>query len=501
MHGPNFNDLQGMVIRGYRLPVARYYFLRLHQDVADDELASDIGDIPGNREPRHRRNEEARTFIAAVRQRITVGSADQWPITGDGFTRMPPDDGATTNIAFTYPGLAALGVPAGSLHGFPVEFEQGMKLRAALLGDTGTSDPSRWDPMWLTGRVHVWISINAIDLEALEARDGWLRQLVAHAGGAVELLEPTREPCDWQPAAALVIDGMPSNKEHFGYSDGIANPVFEGMGRPNIPGRGKLQNGKWAPLATGELLLGYPNEAGEVPPAPLPHVFARNGTYMVYRKLHQRVRTFMDYLAEQAATYREGEGLLAAKWAGRWRNGAPLTLYPGEEPDATTVDMEERRNWNNFRYRPDDTEGKVCPMGAHIRRANPRDALGFEGKLANGRRIARRGLPYGAHMPRGEETDDGEHGIIFMALNASISRQFEFVQQQWMEYGNDFRLGNDKDVFIGTNDGHGKVLIQGDPPHVCPRLPHFVECRGGDYFFVPSMTALRLLANQSVNPL
>ena len=88
-----------------------------------------------------------------------------------------------------------------------------------------------------------------------------------------------------------------------------------------------------------------------------------------------------------------------------------------------------------------------------------------------------------------------------MALNASIIRQFEFVQQQWMEYGNDFRLGNDKDVLIGSNDGNGKLLIQGDPPHVCPHLPHFVECRGGDYFFIPSMTALRLLANLAVNPL
>ena len=501
MSAPDLNDIQGMVIRGYRLPLARYYFLRLHPDERDDESAKDPGDIASNRDSLQIRNRKARTFIAAVRERVTVGSADDWPVEGNGFTRIPPDHRATTNIAFTYPGLATLGVPAGTLHGFPVEFEQGMKLRARLLGDTGLSDPSRWDLMWRTGRVHVWISVNALDPEALQMRDSWLRSLIEKADGSVELLKPTRGPCDWQPAGALVINGVPTNKEHFGYSDGIANPVFEGMRRPNLPGRGKLENGEWVPLATGELLLGYANEAGELPAAPLPHVFARNGTYMVYRKLHQRVRSFMDYLAEQAKTYPGGRDLLAAKWAGRWENGAPLNLYPNAPPDEMKISAVERLDWNNFRYRPGDTDGHTCPLGAHIRRANPRDALGFEGKLANGRRIARRGLPYGDYMPKGEETDDGEHGVIFMTLNASIDRQFEFVQQQWMDYGNDFLLGNDKDVLIGNHDERGKAVIQGNPPYICPRLPLFVECRGGDYFFIPSRTALRLLANRGVNPL
>ena len=495
MSALNLNDIQGLVVRGYRLPVARYYFLRLHSDVAADLPGEGRGENAGGTGSQSDGNHGARHFVAKVRKKVTVAAAEQWP----------PEEGATTNIAFTYPGLAALGVPAGSLHGFPVEFEQGMKLRAPLLGDTGPSDPAQWDPVWRTTRVHVWISINAIDSQSLEARHRWLERLIADAGGTVELLRPTPEACHWQPASALVIGGAPSYKEHFGYTDGIANPIFQGLGQSDIPGRGKLQEGEWVPLATGELLLGYANEQGEVPSAPLPHVFARNGTYMVYRKLHQRVKTFMEYLDVQAARYQEGgEGSrdrLAAKWVGRWDNGAPLALYPDRKPDETTIDAAERRNWNDFRYNVKDPDGKVCPLGAHIRRANPRDALGLKGKLANGRRIARRGLPYGEYMPRGGETDDGEHGIIFMALNASISRQFEFVQQQWMQYGNDFRLGNDKDVLIGTNDGSGKMLVPGNPPHICAHLPHFVECRGGDYFFIPSMTALRLLANRAVNPL
>jgi deferrochelatase/peroxidase EfeB len=101
--------------------------------------------------------------------------------------------------------------------------------------------------------------------------------------------------------------------------------------------------------------------------------------------------------------------------------------------------------------------------------------------------------------------DSDERGIIFMALNASLFRQFEFVQQQWIEYGNDARQGNDKDMLIGNHGGSEKFLIQGtedpqNPPFICGGLPNFVELRGGDYFFVPSITALRMIATDSVDP-
>ena len=109
-------------------------------------------------------------------------------------------------------------------------------------------------------------------------------------------------------------------------------------------------------------------------------------------------------------------------------------------------------------------------------------------------------------MPEGQLVQDqGEHGIIFMALNASLFRQFEFVQQQWVEYGNDARLGNDKDMLLGNHEGRDKHMIQGtedpqNPPFVCGGLPNFVELRGGNYFFLPSMTALRMIAAGTVDP-
>ncbi len=110
-----------------------------------------------------------------------------------------------------------------------------------------------------------------------------------------------------------------------------------------------------------------------------------------------------------------------------------------------------------------DIEGSGCPVSAHSRRVNPRSALEFGVKhafsspsaLSNRRRLLRRGLPYGDSQS--ERTDAGEHGIVFMALCASIRRQFEFVQQQWINYGNDFRMGNDKDPLLGNQelDEHG----------------------------------------------
>jgi deferrochelatase/peroxidase EfeB len=145
-------------------------------------------------------------------------------------------------------------------------------------------------------------------------------------------------------------------------------------------------------------------------------------------------------------------------------------------------------------------------MGAHIRRVNPRDAFGFNGQLVNRRRITRRGLPYGRFAAEGEPVSDTEErGVIFMALNASFSRQFEFVQQQWIQYGNDAHLGNDKDMLIGSHGGHGRFVVQGDasqanPPFICGSLPDFVALRGGAYFFLPSITALGMIAKGLVDP-
>jgi Dyp-type peroxidase family len=456
----NETDIQGFVLRGYNMPFARYLFLHFED------------------------SKKARDLIGRLLSQVTTGQ--KW------------DSGkpqTTVNVAFTHRGLAALDLPDATLISFPVEFQQGMKKRAAILGDTGLNSPERWDPVWRDDDVHVWLGINAISVDVLNVRCDEMVALM-NEDGAGRLLVA-------QDAAALVLDGKSTTKEHFGYTDGFGNPDYLGVERSTQPGQGKLMpDGSWAPLATGELLLGYADEAGELPVAPIPHILAANGTFMVYRKLHQNVGEFRKYLDEHSALYGGGKEKLASKFIGRWRDGTPVELSPNAMDQSITQDP--NRN-TDFTFGA-DTEGVRCPVGAHVRRVNPRDTFGFNGNLINRRRITRRGLPYGLPVPEGEAVSDSdERGVIFMVLNACISRQFEFAQQQWIEYGNDARIGNDKDMLIGNHGGHGKFVVQGDtsptnPPFICHHLPNFVELRGGDYFFLPSITALAILAKGLVDP-
>jgi Dyp-type peroxidase family len=453
------SDIQGFALKGYNFPYARYLLLELLHPMA------------------------ARGFIGQILQYLTTGACwDEKPTT-------------TVNIAFTHKGLVKLELPEPTLLSFPVEFQQGMKARARILYDTGKNDPDHWDPVWKEGRVHVWLAVNAQTPVGLDEQSALLLRIMDQIGGA-KLLQA-------QDAGAVFIDGKPTSKEHFGYTDGFGNPDFKGAERESTPGQGKLtKDGTWEALATGEFLLGYADEAGELPVAPIPHLLARNGTFMVYRKMHQNVATFRNYLEEQGRSYPGGKEKLASKFVGRWRDGTPVELSP-DRPDPVLVSDKNRNT--NFTY-GNDLSGQRCPLGAHIRRGNPRDAFGFNGELVNRRRIMRRGLPYGRYVPEGQPVrDEDEHGIIFMALNASLFRQFEFVQQQWIEYGNDLHQGNDKDLIIGNHEGKGKVVLQGtadpqNPPFICAHLPNFVELRGGDYFFMPSLTALQMMASGTIDP-
>jgi Dyp-type peroxidase family len=370
-----------------------------------------------------------------------------------------------------------------------------MRARADILGDSGKNAPEYWDRVWRETCVHAWLAINALTIDALEKRCDEMQQLMLETGGA-QLLQS-------QDACAIWLNGRFSTSEHFGYTDGFGNPDFKGAERDCVPGQGKLtSSGEWEALATGEFLLGYADEAGELPVGPIPHLLGRNGTFMVYRKLHQNVDAFRRYLETKGSEYPGGKEKLAAKFVGRWRDGTPLELSANVQDPSIVQD--HNRN-TNFTY-SGDPAGTRCPLGAHIRRVHPRDAFGFNGGLVNRRRIMRRGLPYGQYVPEGQPvSDQDERGIIFMALNASLFRQFEFVQQQWIEYGNDAHLGNDKDLLLGNHGGKGKFFVQGttdptNPPFICGALPNFVELRGGDYFFMPSLTALAMMATNTVDP-
>ena len=452
-------DIQGFVLRGYTFPVARYLLLQI---------------VPAR----------GREFIGKLIRQIT---------TGERWDQAKPR--TTVNVAFTYRGLKKLDLPEPSLQSFPCEFVQGMKERGAILSDTGLNSPDHWEPVWRDESVDAWLGVYAESLPELDRQCADLTNLMNATGGAVVIGS--------QDAGVLVIDGKITTKEHFGYTDGFGNPDYIGVVRDTQPGQGKLMpNGSWAPLATGELLLGYADEAGELPVAPIPHLLANNSTFMVYRKMHQNVATFRKYLNEKGKLYSGGKEKLASKFIGRFRDGTPIEVSPDKCDPAVVANKQLNVN---FKY-GGDLDGVRCPIGAHVRRTNPRDAFGFDGKLVNRRRISRRGMPYGPYTPEEQPVSDtDEHGLIFMVMNASIFRQFEFVQQQWIEYGNDARQGNDKDMLMGNHGGVGKCMIQGtadpaNPPFVCGGLQNFVELRGGDYFWVPSITALRMIADNSVDP-
>jgi Dyp-type peroxidase family len=455
----NLFDIQGFVARGYTFPRASY-------------LLAEILNYKAGRE-----------FVGRVTERVT--SAERWD-------NKPS---STLNIGFTWKGLYKLGLRDATMLSFPDEFYQGMRARNRVLGDVGKNDPAKWEPVW-TEDIHVWLAIYAQDASELARRCEEIGRLMQETGGARLLYT--------QQAGAICIDGKATSKEHFGYTDGFGNPDYEGVERKTVPGQGKLTpDGRWAPLATGEFILGYPDEARELPVCPVPYILGINGTYMAYRKLHQNVASFRKYLDDKGNRYPGGKEKLAAKFVGRWMDGTPLESSPDHNDLGLAGDPSRS---TDFTY-GHDADGGRCPIGSHIRRANPRDAFGFNGDLVNRRRIMRRGLPYGEYTPPDQPArDEDEHGIVFMALGASLFRQFEFVQQQWIEYGNDARLGNDKDLLVGChNNADDRFVVQGstDPgntPFICGGLPNFVEMRGGEYFFLPSLTALRLIADGTVDP-
>jgi Dyp-type peroxidase family len=373
------------------------------------------------------------------------------------------------SVALTYQGLKALGVPQQSLDSFSWEFRQGMAARAKELGDVGESTPPNWEKPLGTPDVHVVIVAVSPDEERLEEVLARARRTYQRMDGIEAIW---RQNCH----------ALPNEKEPFGYRDGISHPAIEGSG---IPG----SNPKEQPLKAGEFVLGYLDELGGMQKTE-PEVLGRNGTYVVFRKLHQRVADFRRYLKSNS-TSSEDEELLAAKMMGRWRSGAPLALCPFH--DDPQLGGDSRRN-NDFLFENDDPAGFKTPGGSHIRRTNPRDAA-IAG-VARIHRMIRRGTAYGPLLPEGVLDDDGaDRGLMFAFVGAHIGRQFEFVQSQWVNDGIFFGGGKDKDPIIGSNGGAGSFTLPRKPVRKrCQGIPQFVATRGGEYCFMPGLRALRWLA-------
>jgi Dyp-type peroxidase family len=450
----------------------------------------DLGDIQGDI-LRAYGNDYDRTTYAFVKIECPPAQARAWfsGLLSHVTTAEPWPEGekpqTTLNVSVTASGLRALGVSEDVVGSFSHEFREGMSSRAELLGDVGPSDPKGWERGLGSGDAHILLTINAKQTSDHRRALGKMKDAMDVAGGLRIV---------YQQDSAL----LAGSREHFGYADGFAQPAIEGASDDKARGGGvPLKNGAWRALAPGEFVLGYPDEDTRVDPkrrlpngpvAPL----GRNGTYMVWRKLYQDVALWRRVLRDAAKLYDGGEHKLSAKVVGRWSNGASLVTHPDEEPESFDP---KTPAGNDFRY-DEDRDGMRCPLGAHVRRSNPRDALGFEGHLSFRHRMIRRGMPYGTVLPEGVLSDDGEdRGLVFVSFQGSISRQFEGVQVQWLNAGNIFGLGHDKDFLLGDPDGTGKMTIQGKPPFFLAPQEVFVRTRGGEYLFVPGMTALAALAD------
>jgi Dyp-type peroxidase family len=381
---------------------------------------------------------------------------------------------AWTSIAISYAGLVALGLPTDSLRSFPEAFRVGMAARADQLRDRGLNDPHNWDQPFGSGDIHIGVSVFS------EAEETW-RDTLQMARSQYEGLAGVTV------LMAQDFGAQPGDLNPLGYKDSIGQPAIEGCGVDALPGQGR-------PIKAGEFILGYPGEAGVPLPMPQPDVLGRNGTYAGLRKYQSRVGTFNRFLREHAETEQERE-LLAAKLVGRWRSGAPLTLAPAHDDPALGADP--LRN-NDFIYAA-DPHGREVPLGSHMRRMNPRDTTMAQLADVNVHRIIRRSTTFGApYEPdaTSEHDDQVDRGLYFIFLSAKAMATMEFLQQEWINNGNFMNLGEERDPNVGLQQDGAIFTIPAKPVR---RRIHGIQTfnvlRGGEYFFLPSLPALRWIAD------
>ena len=469
------NDVQGLVVSSYsHLPGAAFLLLRVTEPAA------------------------ARRWLSRCVPAITTSEGKHAEF--------------SINLAFAWTGLHNLGLSQDALGTFSSAFQDGMasERRSQILGDSGENAPSSWE--WggdADHAVDALLLIYARDQDGLKSKLQQTRQLLAASGG-------------WSEVTLLQAGRQPNSHEHFGFNDGIGQPVMEGTGNKQ---RQLKRTHHATELPAGEFLLGHTNvynvtaDGPAVTPAADPrdlltvvpndstglqakggmHDLGRNGTYLVFRQLAQDVARFWKFL-DRATRDRNGQSnpeardRLGAKFVGRWRSGAPLVLSPKGDNGALG-------NENNFTYLNQDAHGLRCPIGSHIRRSNPRDSLGPDSTTAlnsaNRHRILRRGRSYGHHIENLLVDDGVKRGLHFICLNSDIERQFEFVQQTWINNPVFGGLDGEVDPLVGDLPRGDCIFTVKDQPLRARvhGLSRFVTVKGGAYFFLPSIRALNYLAS------
>lgn len=462
----NLEDIQGFILRGYRMPCVRHILLQVGQPAAARLL---MGHLAGG---------------SLEAPQIT--NATDW-------SSFKPD--YCLNIGITWAGLQALQVtparvPEMSFASFEA-FKQGAAARAEVVGDTGPSDPRNWSGGFGSGRDHVILSLYGSGPAVLDDLSQRLAGLWTTNGAFEELWRHDGQ------AIPVIRNGqiLPFSKVHFGYTDGIAQPTIEGAPDSNRP------DSQW-PCPNWLFVLS--NDGLDYKP-PSPPELGLNGSFGVFRLMRQDVVGFENFLQSHRDVI--DPELLAAKLCGRWRNGVPLSLSPNTDSPSPEIPPDQ---WNNFEYvhqdGSGDPAGQRCPLGSHARRINPRGqpvkGQGIAGDNNPRHRILRRGMPYGPPYDPQIPYDGNDRGLLGYFINTRIEDQFEFLMKDWVNsagFAGRTRLNPASlDVITGTNDPAGSIFEipqpDGKPPLQIRGFSSFVTTLGGAYCFLPSITALRFIA-------
>ncbi len=452
-------DVQGNLLDGYRPHLARHYILQV---------------LDATR---------ARRWFAGLATRggeggLALTTAERWDV----------KPATTLNLGFTHAGLIALGVDDDLLAPFPAAFREGPAQvdRATKNGDVGASAPENWR-FGIRSQEHAMLSLYAFlgQDAAFDSAHAAVRGALAAAG--LGLL------ATWDATALLDHEGKLSNRVHFGYVDGIA--------QPRIAGIDTTVDDLQPAASPGEFLLGpaYKDIYGGPSIGKLSPTLATNGTFCAVRLLVQDVDGFEALLTRAAADTGMDREHVAAKLMGRWRGGQPTALYPDQAPSGDSAPTNAFDYAPSYEY-PDTTPdhaGLRCPIGAHARRANPRTSR--VAGVRYSRRLIRRGMPYTlaatAERP-------AEKGMFGMFLCGSLERQFEFIQQQWLN-GDRFTggIGGTQDPICGAQTLRREFVIPGvGGKEVRLEIPRLITTRGSLYLFVPGLAAVRSLARLRADP-
>jgi Dyp-type peroxidase family len=477
----NLEDIQGFILRGYKMPIVRHFLLTVCDPAQARKLLGRLVNGDESDAPQ-------------------ITTAEDWHV---GLQPGPEDNPADVprhkpdyclNVAITWPGLIALGikdlVPGVSFRSFGA-FTAGAAGRAELVGDIGPSAPQNWIGGFGTGADHVLLTLHAMSPETMATYSDRLSAVFAEDGAFRQI---------WRGdgmALTEIKDGQPvfTSRMHFGYTDGISTPTIRG-GPERYSSDHQQPCEPWLFVLQDEAINYF---------LPEPRELGLNGSFAVFKIVETDVVGFENH--PQSNKDKMDPELLAAKICGRWRNGVPLELSPDTDSPPGGIPLEQL---NNFEYVNADTSGDPkglrCPVGAHIRRVNPRgqpvDGQGQPGGSNNSHRLIRRGMPYGPVYDPKQPYDGIKRGLLGFFINSSIENQYEFVLRRWVndaEFAGAVRLNpKSKDPMIGIQDPAGSVFeIPQDKGRFQIKITgfsSFITTQASAYCFLPSVTALKFIS-------